>query len=249
MICNCKNPVLQIVGVEQVGWKADFFEIAPRDYAALTFRVKGTAKIKVDNQTYCVKANEVLYLPQGVAYTAEYDDNEILAIHFKTQVSDKAAEVYALANSEEIYRAFLRANAYWKDKAPGFEANVLAQLYSVLGKLCSNAITHKMPEHFMRAISYINANYRNSGLSAESICKNAGISATTLRALFQKYYQKTPTEYITQLRLEYARSLISCGMPIEQAAEKSGFNDPKYFARVVKKHLHCTPRELKSYGK
>lgn len=249
MICNCKNPVLQIVGVEQAQWKASFFEIAPRDYAALTFRIKGTAKIKVDNKTYSVGANEVLYLPQGVAYTAEYDDNEILAIHFKTQDSDQAAEVYSLANSEEIYRAFLRACDFWKNKEPGYEANVLSQLYSILGKLCNNAITDKMPEHFTSAISYINANYRSSSLSADSICKNALISATTLRALFQKYYQKTPTEYITQLRLEYARSLISCGVPIEQAAEKSGFNDPKYFARVVKKHLLCTPRELKSYGK
>lgn len=248
MLCNCKNPVLQIVGVEQMGWKAGFFQIDPRDYGALTFRVKGNATIKVDNQTYAVKANEVLYLPQGVAYTAEYDDTEILAIHFKTLQRDKAAEVYTLANSEEIYRAFLRANAYWKEKAPGYEANVLAQLYCVLGRL-SSTITYKMPEHFMNAISYINANYRNSGLSAETICKNAGISATTLRALFQKHYQKTPTEYITQLRLEYARALISCGAPIEQAAEQSGFSDSKYFARVVKKHLHCTPRELRSYGK
>lgn len=67
--------------------------------------------------------------------------------------------------------------------------------------------------------------------------------------LFQKYYDKTPIEYITQLRLEHARNLIACGMVIEQAAEKSGFNDSKYFARVVKKYLGCTPRELKNYGK
>ena len=249
MICNCKNPILQIVGVEQVHWTSSFFEIAPRDYAALTFRVKGTAQIKVDNKTYSVGENAVLYLPQGVAYTAEYDDNEILAIHFKTRDADRALEVYSLANSEEVYRAFLRAYDFWKHKEPGYEANVLSQLYAILGKLCNNAITDKMPEHFTNAIAYINANYKSSALSAETICKNALISATTLRSLFQKYYQKTPTEYITQLRLEYARSLISRGTPIEQAAERSGFNDPKYFARVVKKHLLCTPRELKSYGK
>ena len=98
MICDCKNAVLQIIGVEQVQWKACAFEIAPRDYAALTFRTKGTAKIKVDKKTIIVHANEILYLPQGVAYKAKYDDNEILAIHFKTQVNDNEAEVYSLAN-------------------------------------------------------------------------------------------------------------------------------------------------------
>ena len=249
MICNCKNPILQLIGVELVHWKASFFEIAPRDYAALTFRVKGTAKIKVDNKTDIVHANEVLYMPQGVAYTAEYDDNEILAIHFRTQESDCAAERYSLISSEEIFHAFVKAYELWKNKEPGYEANVLSQLYFIFGKLCINTLSEKIPFHFSQAISYINANYRNSALTAESICKNALISQTTLRSLFRKYYQKTPTEYITQLRLEHARSLISCGTPVEQAAEKSGFNDPKYFARVVKKHLLCTPRELKTYGK
>ena len=81
------------------------------------------------------------------------------------------------------------------------------------------------------------------------ICTEAGIGATQFRQLFKKYYQKTPMEYITSLRLEYARSLISNGVPVEKASFESGFNDSKYFARVVKKYFGCTPRELKTYGK
>jgi len=56
-------------------------------------------------------------------------------------------------------------------------------------------------------------------------------------------------QYITELRLENARNLISCGMPIEAAACESGFGDSKYFARVVKKHFLCMPRELKTFGR
>lgn len=67
--------------------------------------------------------------------------------------------------------------------------------------------------------------------------------------MFKKYYLKTPVEYITDLRLEYARNLISGNMPIEQAALGSGFSDPKYFARVVKKNFGCTPKDLKMFGK
>jgi AraC-like DNA-binding protein len=81
------------------------------------------------------------------------------------------------------------------------------------------------------------------------VCEAAGIGTTVFRQLFKRYYQKTPMEYITQLRLEHARNQISGGMPIELAAAESGFADPKYFARVVKKNLGCTPRDLKKYGK
>ena len=249
MICECKNPISRIVSVEHVKWKAETFEIKPRDYSALTFRIGGTATIKVDNKTYFVNTNDVLYLPQGVPYTAEYSDTEILAIHFKTVKNDKIPEICSPFRSEQIYQAFLSANTLWKSKEPGFEAYVMSQLYNILGKLRENEITVKMPEYFINAVSYINNNYTDSTLSAEKICKSAGIGATNLRVLFKKYYQKTPTEYITKLRLEYARGLISCGTTIEQAAEKSGFNDSKYFARVVKKYFSCTPRELKLYGK
>ena len=40
-----------------------------------------------------------------------------------------------------------------------------------------------------------------------------------------------------------------CGTSIEEAAEKSGFSDSKYFARVVKKYFNCTPSAFKLYGK
>jgi AraC-like DNA-binding protein len=142
----------------------------------------------------------------------------------------------------------LSAHVLWQKKAPGYKAYVQEKLYHILGLLCESEIISQMPEVFLNAVSYINANYTDNTLNIEKICKNAGINATNLRILFKKHYHKTPTEYITKLRLEYARNLISCGVSIVDAAEESGFNDSKYFARVVKKHFNCAPRYLKSYG-
>ena len=137
----------------------------------------------------------------------------------------------------------------WKEKKSGYQAYTCSQLYNIFGKLYEGGCLEQMPSFFLDAISYINSNYASSSLRIEEICKNAGICATNLRKLFQKYYNKSPTEYITQLRLEHARNLIACGATVEQATENSGFNDSKYLARVVKKHFNCTPRELKFYGK
>lgn len=249
MLYDGNNPILQIVGVEHMCWRGGVFNVRPRNYSALAFRISGNATITVGGKEYYIHSNNILYMPQNIAYKAEYTDTEMLVIHFVTLKNDSDVEVYSLQNVEQIYKLFLSTLGIWKNKEPGFHVYALSQLYMILGVILEKSTKTNLPQHFLDAISFINSNYRNSTLSADSICKNAGISATVLRALFQKYYQKTPTEYITQLRLEYARSLISCGVPIEQAAEKSGFNDPKYFARVVKKHLLCTPRELKSYGK
>ena len=173
----------------------------------------------------------------------------MIVIHFKTAINDKLPEVYSCANAEAVYKAFLSAHILWKEKKAGYKVYVCSQLYYIFGKMVEGKYTNQIPPFFLSAVSYINGNYTNNALTIETICKESGIGATNLRKLFQKYYDKTPIEYITQLRLEHARNLIACGMVIEQAAEKSGFNDSKYFSRVVKKHFHCTPRELKFYGK
>ena len=249
MICELANPVMDIVGVEKMQWVSGSFRIAPRTYSALAFRIKGTATITVNGKPCFVKSNDILYLPQGVSYYAEYSDTEMIVIHFKTAINDKLPEVYSCANAEAVYKAFLSAHILWKEKKAGYKVYVCSQLYYIFGKMVEGKYTNQIPPFFLSAVSYINANYTNNALTIETICKESGIGATNLRKLFQKYYDKTPIEYITQLRLEHARNLIACGMVIEQAAEKSGFNDSKYFSRVVKKHFHCTPRELKFYGK
>lgn len=249
MLYECQNAICRVEGVEHLRWGRGTFTIEPRGYSALAYRVRGTATITVDGNSYFVNVGDVLYLPQGVAYTAEYSDTELLVIHFRTVGDDTKPEVYGCDNAQAIYNAFLSAHIAWQEKAPGFEARVYAQLYAVLATLCENKMARKLPECFVEAVSYIHAKYTEPDLTVPKICQSAGIGATNLRALFQKYYQKTPTEYITKLRLERARNFISCGMSVEQAAVRSGFADPKYFARVVKKHFACTPRELRLYAK
>ena len=249
MLYECKNPARCIVGVERVVWEGGKFEVEPREYSSLAFRIGGASTVTVGEKTYCAFGGDILYLPQGLPYRAEYTDTDMLAIHFVTEADDAEPEVYTPRNAEQIYQSFIAAHTLWQNKALGHEAYVLSQLYYILGELCANELKNRMPEHFINALSYINTNYRDPDLSAEKICKNAAISQTDLRLLFRKHYQKTPVQYITRLRLEYARNLISCGEAVERAAEKSGYSDPKYFARVVKKHYNCTPRDLKTYGK
>lgn len=249
MLYDGDNSVLNIQGVAHMQWSSGKFRISPRSFSALAYRIRGNAAITVAGKTYHVGPNDILYLPQHLAYTAEYSDTEMLVLHFVTAFDDAEPQVYTAANAEKLHKSFLRAHSLWQDKAPGYTAYIMAQLYNILGQVCEGAAVASLPSGFLKAIAYINANFRSNSLSVPQICEIAGISATSFRALFKRQYQTTPLNYITGLRLEHARNLISGGMPIEDAALESGFNDPKYFARTVKKHLGCTPSKLRTYGK
>ena len=249
MLCNGDNPILEIVGVEHMHWKGGTFNVSCRNYSALAFRISGNAIIQSDGKEHYIKTNDILYLPQNKGYTAKYTDTEMLVIHFITTLDDKELEIYSFQNGEQIYKLFLQTHLIWKNKETGYVVHTLSMLYSILGSILEKETKINLPPHFLKAISYINSNYKNSDLNVDMICAEAGIGSTAFRQLFKKHYQKTPVEYITDLRLEYARNLISSGVPIGNVAYESGFNDTKYFARVVKKRLNCTPRDLKNYGR
>ena len=94
----------------------------------------------------------------------------------------------------------------------------------------------------------LHKNFRND-ITLQEIAKYSSFSPHYVSQLFHAETSLTLTQYVTKLRLEYAKNLLYSGYTVELAATMSGFSDAKYFSRVVKKHFGCTPRELKNYGK
>ena len=95
MLYEGKNPVLQVIGVERLQWVEGSFQVAPREYSALALRVRGSTTITVAEKEYYANTGDVLYLPQGIPYTAQYTDTDMVVIHFITAENDPAPEVYS----------------------------------------------------------------------------------------------------------------------------------------------------------
>jgi AraC-like DNA-binding protein len=215
----------------------------------VSFRRSGETKVTAGGETCTVSAGDLLYIPQNVDYTAEYTETETIIIHFVTQHDDGEIKVFSLKNPEKVRRLFDKANALWQEKSTGYYLRTFSLLYEIFGELLKNETDTVLPRNFLNAVAYINENFRDNTLYVEEICSRAQISQSAFRSLFKTHYRITPVDYIIELRLEYARQLIAEGVSVEKAAFESGFNDPKYFARTVKKRLGCTPREFKTYGK
>ena len=249
MLFDENNFIESIDAVEHIKWEKGVFKVAPRGYSSLAFRISGSATIRSGEKKFFVNTSDILYVPQNMPYSAKYTDTEIIVVHFFTEKDDNEFEVFHFEEGEQLYKMFLKLVSVWKNKTPGFKMFSKGLLYNILGTFLEQESKENLPEHFLSAISFINSNQKDSSLNIDAVCKSSGISPTTFRQLFKKHYNKKAVEYITELRLENARNLISNGMSVENASYESGFNDPKYFSRIVKKYFGCTPRELKVYGK
>ena len=233
------------ISVGRVISESGFFDIKPRKLCALAFRLSGDADFCVDGENISSHPGDVFYMPSDTGYTALYNDGEIVVFHFEIKGNPGKARNFASKSSEEIYRLFLRAELLWQEKSQGYRHFVSGIFYEVLGILCRDAGEAEQPVYFRNAVSDINKSFRDSTLCLSDICHNHGISETYFRRLFKQYYGKTPIEYITGLRLDYAKNLLYSAHTVEEAATMSGFSDAKYFSRVMKKHYGCTPSALK----
>ena len=249
MFYDGSNPILKLIGVERLTWEAGVFDVSPRNYAALAFRVSGHTEITANGETHRVSAGEVLYVPQQLGYSVVYEETESVVIHFVTAEDDGAIKTFSTKNAERMRTLFEQAPTAWEEKSAGYYLHTFSVVYNILTELLRDETGERVPKRFSQAVAYMNANFKDRELNIARICNEVGMSQSTFRALFKKHYRKTPVAYITERRLEYARYRIAAGASVENAALESGFNDPKYFSRTVKKYMGCTPRELKTYGK
>lgn len=95
---------------------------------------------------------------------------------------------------------------------------------------------------FNRIIDYINQNFREN-INTTTVAKGLFISRSYATVIFKKYSQKRINEYIGELRINYANTLLEQGKDITTAATESGFVCIRTFNNVYKRVMGITPTE------
>ena len=99
------------------------------------------------------------------------------------------------------------------------------------------------------AIRICRENFHNPNLNVNSLAERLEIDRTTLRRLFLRKISITPSEYLGQLRLQKAISLLKqTAHPLTRIAELSGFHDVNYFCRSIRRSTGRTPGEIRRIG-
>ena len=99
----------------------------------------------------------------------------------------------------------------------------------------------------VRASEYIHDNYAR-GLRLADIAEAAHLSPFHLIRLFRQSTGKTPHQYLIQVRVNKARSLLSAGAgsgSLADVAAAVGFVDQSHLTRHFKRVLGLTPKQLR----
>ena len=112
---------------------------------------------------------------------------------------------------------------------------------------CTNIIM-KRKEHsnncIEKAKDYIKKNYKRN-LSLEEVSRQVDISLYYFSKLFKDVVGENFIDYLTTIRIEKAKELLTTDMNIKQVSIEVGYKDSNYFSRIFKKCVGVTPTEFR----
>ncbi|MDR3052004.1 MAG: AraC family transcriptional regulator [Oscillospiraceae bacterium] len=100
-------------------------------------------------------------------------------------------------------------------------------------------------KYVRRAIQYMHENYMGN-ITAEDIASYTGIHSGYLHRLFRTELGARVTEYLTDLRIEKAKSLLKrTDIPIASITALVGVSTQQYLCRMFRQHVGMTPQEYR----
>lgn len=112
--------------------------------------------------------------------------------------------------------------------------NMLELAYTRCGAVASKSLADEVIRYLKR--------YHTNNISLNDISAHFSCSVSLISHTFKRQTGKSIREYLTELRLEDAKSLLSHSqLTVTEIAFSTGFCDSNYFSNVFKKHVGSSP--------
>ena len=133
-------------------------------------------------------------------------------------------------------------------EAPSSALERETRLLEALSGLATRHSVERLPAHRIgrenqavnRARAYLET-FPGENISLDRLAQEAGLSSFHLCRVFRKETGLTPHAYQTLVRVRLAKTLLTQGVPIAQAAQDAGFYDQAHFTHHFKRVYGVTP--------
>lgn len=211
-----------------------------RKHYIVHFVIKGKGVLMNERGTHPVSAGEGFVIRKGeeTTYVADKDDPwEYVWIAFlgkRTALFDNAADVFKTPAELDM-----KVLQYVKrgDRSPDIFTSILYELVYHLFDVDSKETVDEKIRDVHRYIKY---NYMVE-INVAELASAFGFERTYLYRRFKQRYGISPKEYLTQVRLDEGKLLLSRGYSVTEAAYMVGYSDAFSFSKAYKKKYGVAP--------
>lgn len=114
-------------------------------------------------------------------------------------------------------------------------------------KIKDGIVLHPEDEELIQNVTdFIKSNIDDESLSPSSIAEFVGVSKATLYRKFKEIIDKTPSEFVRSIRLEYAAKLLrTTKLTVSEIMFKCGFANKSYFYREFLRQYGVSPKDYR----
>lgn len=240
-----------------------------KDTIEICFILKGNQHFYIGKDEYDVNGNTIfITLPNEVHSSGRYpvDRNEFYWLGVNVSTIDnfkqiprelrksffeqlKNINVHTMKLTKEmtflVKKAFSFMESKMGPKDPAIVIAALGYIISLLTEISSlsKSVDTQISDEIQKAIQFVDSNLE-SNISLDMLAKVSGFSLSHFKYKFKQETGNTPTNYILQRKIKYAKELLS--MPsasITQVAYQLEFSSCSYFTLMFKQITAMTPSQ------
>ena len=244
--------------------QSDFHSINPTgrvDYYLMLI-ISGALEFTSEFGKIKAGAGTLILHPPKVAYeyqNIEEGETNYLWVHFTGSQVEKRLDKYGikyfpqvndLTVDNGIISAFKNIFAAFAIHDEFRESELSALLDKLLVSIARGIHEgkNKTGRPMLRAIEYINSSY-DEKIKIPDLASLENLSVSRFNTLFKITVGKSPTEYITELRINAACELLSnTKLTVAEIGRMVGYEDSHFFSRIFKSHKGESPTSYREHS-
>lgn len=234
------------------------------EYDQFFYNTYGSGRLEMNGKTYELPEGSAFFIPAGVPHSY-YPDGDIWDVRWMVPGGSALPELYRKFHLEEgcvfllqdesslerilnqMRMALIGHPRHGTVLAAGLVYPFIIE-FAYRAGLRTTTESADMPyERQILALKEYIGNHFMYPITLDDLCRVVPVTHQHMCRIFKETLGVRPTEYINQVRVEMARSLLVYSeFSIKEVGEKCGFQNTNYFCKVFKKYEHITPLEYRN---
>ncbi len=220
---------------------------------ALNLVTRGEGQLIIGEESYELKRGSVFLIFPGTIFRLSCtDDFEYAYISFMGKGIEEILFDMEIDKSIKVYNGLEHLVGMWleslrridEQNADILPVSVLLYTISYLTNGNASSLRQDSSDIAQNIVNYVTKHYDNPEISLRHVAGVFNYTQKYLSGLFKKKNGTGFCEYINNLRIKKAVTLIDGGLKeISMIAEKCGYSDSLYFSKVFKSKTGLPPTE------
>ena len=217
------------------------------NYYEIIIYTNGSGIFHTEKMRIPVRPGKIVIIPPGIVHSCSVCDADFARIY----ISGEFHQIFSLTAPTVISDTptgdgLFLAKIIYKNRLADREY-VMSLINAFTHFLLQNIKTEDRIFAAVREIvEKISNGFYDCNLDLHTLLAESGYAEDYIRAQFKMITHKTPTEFLTQIRIDHACYLINMyrgALPLSDVAERCGYTDYVYFSRRFKQVTGMSPQQ------